>query len=209
MFSSILALEAALDRGDVSLQSLINYQKENHLPFRWHPLGFIICKLITEGRFNARFHYWPSHEGRPQDTGCQIHDHTFRFSSWVLAGEVQNIEYKVDKSDKSGIAYALYKAEYVDEISILRKTKSTICLSISSCLNQTAGSKYQMEAGCLHETKLISSEPAVTVLITEDILNQAPTVVGPLTGQAEYEYVRSYVSESDIEAIFGTSCYQN
>lgn len=206
MFSSISALEVALNRGDVSLQSLFKYQKENHLPFRWHPLGFIICKLITEGRFNARFHYWPSHEGRPQDAGCQIHDHTFRFSSWVLAGEVQNIEYK---NDKSGITYALYKAEYIDEISILRKTESTICLSVSSHLNQAAGSKYQMEAGCLHETKLISSEPAVTVLITEDILNQAPTVVGPLTGNAEYKYVRSFVTESDLEAILASSCYYN
>ena len=202
MFSSISALEAALNRGDVSLQSLLNYQKENHLPFRWHPLGFIICKLMTEGRFNARFHYWPPHEGRPQDTGCQIHDHTFRFSSWVLAGEVQNIEYK---NDKSGITYALYKTEYIDEVSILRKTESTICLSVSSYLNQIAGSKYEIEAGCLHETKLISSEPAVTVLITEDMLNQAPTVVGPLTGQVEYKYVRSLVKESDLEAILESS----
>ena len=200
------ALEAALNNGDVTLQSLLNYQKENNLAFRWHPLGFIVCKLISEGRFNARFHYWPSHQSRPQDTGCQIHDHIFRFSSWVLAGEVQNIVYK---NDSSGTAYALYKAEYKDEISILRKTEETIRLSIGSCLNQTAGSKYEMEAGYLHETKLIRSEPSVTVLITEDIINQAPTVVGPLTGLVQYEYIRSYVSDSELETILPSSIHQN
>lgn len=188
----------ALDRREISSTSLFSLVEREDAQFRWHPLGFIVCTLMVDGPWKARLHCWPSGQARPQGEECEIHDHVFDFSSWVLTGEVENIEYEVDPS---GAPYAIYSTEYIGELSILRKTTQTIHLAVRSSSMHRAGSKYEVRAGQLHETRRIGTAPAVTVLITHDVSTQTPTVVGPLAGAAKYEYVRSRVSETDLRRV--------
>ena len=195
MFKSLATLQTALDHREISSASLLSFIKNRNEPFRWHPLGFIVCTLMVEGPWKARLHCWPSGEARPQGEACLIHDHVFDFSSWVLNGEIENVEYEVGPS---GRTYAIYATEYMGELSILKKTAQTIQLAVRSSTIQLAGSKYEMQAGQLHESRRIGTAPAVTVLITHNLSMQAPTVVGPLDGAAKYEYVRSILSDADV-----------
>lgn len=195
MFESLVTLRTALDCREISIASLLSFSKAGNLPFRWHPLGFIVCTLMVEGPWKARLHCWPSGHARPQGEQCEIHDHMFDFCSWVLTGEVENIEYEINPS---GTLYAIYATEYLGDLSILKRTAQTIQLAVSASSIQPAFSKYNVRAGQLHETRRVGKAPAVTVLITKDVTIQTPTVIGPLAGEAQYEYVRSIVTETEL-----------
>jgi hypothetical protein len=200
-FSSLESLEVALDSARATPKLLFQFRESKGLPFRWHPLGFISCTLLVQGSKKARLHYWPSKVARPQDADCQIHDHIFDFSSWVLAGAVKNVEYEINEDGKP---YSFYTTEYRGETSILTKTPRTAQLTISSSSAYSAGSKYLVEAGRLHETRRIGTGSALTVLITDDVSRQPPTVIGPCNGKLRYEYTRSVLSDSELrEALTG------
>src|SRR5688572_2072239 len=127
--TSLADLEVALDTGAVTAKSLLCIQESTGAPFRWHPLGFISCTLLAHGSKKVRLHYWPVNTARAQDAQCQIHDHIFDFSSWVMAGTVENIQYK---KDNAGDIYSLYETQYTGEVSILKRTAETSCLSVES-----------------------------------------------------------------------------
>jgi hypothetical protein len=198
-FSSLESLEVALDSARVTPKLILQFRESKGLPFRWHPLGFISCTLLVQGSRKARLHYWPSKVARPQDSECQIHDHIFDFSSWVLSGAVENVEYEINDE---GEPYSFYTTEYRGETSILTKTPRTAQLVISNISAYSAGSKYLVESGRLHETRRIGSESALTVLITDDVSPQAPLVIGPCNGKSRYEYTRSVLSDSELRETF-------
>lgn len=195
MYQSLSTLEVALERNELTATSLLAQARSMNAPFRWHPLGFMACTLLVEGPWKARLHYWPVNQTRPQGNQCEIHDHVFNFSSWVLAGELENIEYQVNPV---GTEYAVYQTEYAGDRSILRKTAQTIRLSVSSACTHSVGSRYSVHAGQLHETRRVGTAPAVTVLITQDVIPNGPTVIGPIGGDCQYEYVRSIVTDEEL-----------
>lgn len=198
--ASLADFKMALDSNAISTAELLSYREAMGLPFRWHPLGFIACTLLTQGSKKVRLHYWPSMSARPQTGQCQIHDHIFDFTSWVLAGAVENIEYE---ENESGTEFSIYKAEYKAEFSMLTKTAQTIRLAVGRARTYSAGSKYEVQARRLHETRRIGPEAALTILITDDISMGAPTVVGPINGDLSREYVRSILSDADLLHVLG------
>lgn len=201
MAPSILDITQALEEGSISLQSLLLLRRKLRTPFRLHPLGFIACTLLSEGPKKVRLHYWPVADTSQQSPDCQIHDHLFEFKSWVFAGEVQNIEYSVSKS-QSGREMAEYRAEYVDDLSILERTGRTLRLAEACRSTYRAGSTYSLSAGVLHETVRLGAEPAFTVLVAHEVSAAPPLVLGPRDGENRYVYRRELLEESVIERIF-------
>jgi hypothetical protein len=201
MAPSILDITQALEEGSISLQSLLLLRRQLRTPFRLHPLGFIACTLLSEGPKKLRLHYWPVADTSQQSPDCQIHDHLFEFKSWVFAGEVQNIEYSVSKS-QSGREMAEYRAEYVDDLSILERTGRTLRLAEACRSTYRAGSTYSLSAGVLHETVRLGAEPAFTVLVAHEVSAAPPLVLGPRDGENRYVYRRELLEESVIERIF-------
>lgn len=190
-------IEHSLRSNQITASSLIDYCKEVNLPFRWHPLGFIVCNILKEGKRNVRLHIWPIAGGRRQESDCQIHNHIFDFSSWVLLGSVENIDYK--ESD-NGHLFALYSTEYLGEKSILNKSSETIALTVERITQYHSGAVYAISSDQIHETRRVSDGPAVTVLISNDVAAHSPTVIGPLNGIAQQVYIRSVLTNSELDS---------
>jgi hypothetical protein len=167
------------------------------LPFRHHPLGFLICTMFSDPPEHGRIHIWPALNASSEDVVCPIHDHVFEFTSWVLAGELQNIEYHVSAT---GRPHAMYHAEYTGNRSVLVRTSSIVNLEESSRVVHPTGSVYSVASGQLHETRLVGPGPAVSVLLTTDKNSGPPIVLGPLDGVHRYDYYRREASLEEIKA---------
>jgi len=198
MTPSIEQVERQLERGAFSLAELLSLRRALRAPFRQHPLGFLACRLLTEGPRNLRLHFWPLSGGAQQHPHCQIHDHLFEFKSWVLAGTLENVEYGLSSK---GQEFAIYRAEYAGHRSSLVKTGGVQRLSELSRYTLEAGTSYSVQAGVLHETIRVGTAPAFTVLATNDVSAEAPLVLCPLDGPERYTYERHVVEESVVETL--------
>lgn len=198
MAPSISEITKALEEGRISLRTILSLRRQLRAPFRFHPLGFIACTLLTDGPKKVRLHYWPISGGTPQSPDCQIHDHLFEFKSWVFLGEVQNIEYSISDS---GVELAEYQTEYVDDLSIISKTGRTLRLAEICRTTYQAGSTYSLSAGVLHETVRLGMKPAFTVLVANEVSAAPPLVLGPRNGENRYVYRRELLEESVAELI--------
>lgn len=196
MSSLIDKVQQMLMRGDLDLPHLLSMRQELSAPFRLHPLGFLACTLLTEGTRKVRFHVWPWGLGFQQSSNHQIHDHFFEFRSWVISGSVENVEYQ---ATHDGEELSVYRTEYEGDYSTLTRTNKTFKISELRRSRYSAGSSYEVAAGVFHKTTRVSSEPAVTVLITNDVSSAAPLVLGPNTGLDRYIFRRELVDEAAVE----------
>jgi hypothetical protein len=204
MFSRIDQLQHRLLLGRLGLHELLAIRRELRAPFRLHPLGFLACTLLTEETRKIRLHYWPLAGGAQQSPECQIHDHLFEFRSWVLGGTIENAEYVVSPEGKE---FSVYHTEYSDHRSTLTKTSSTVRLSVLRRRTYSAGSSYEVAAGVLHETVRTGTEPAFTVLVTNDVSSAAPLVLGPTDGSQLYTYERAVLDDAAIDAMLTGAFY--
>ena len=192
---SIAQIESLLERGAVRLPELLSLRRELQAPFKLHPLGFMVCTLLIEDTRRLRLHYWPAAGGAQQSPECQIHDHLFEFRSWVLEGTVENIVYV---PSPEGAEHAVYEAQYAGDRSILTKTAATLLLAVQYRSAYPAGSCYAVGASVLHETVRLGPTPAFTVLVTNDVSEASPLVLGPMNGQQTYVYHREIVPEAVV-----------
>lgn len=198
MLSSIHILKKSLQRGSVSPIELVRAAKANGVQFQWHPLGFVIGKLLQESEQTARLHIWLPGGMKAQSVTLMVHDHVFSFTSWVLAGTIENVEYKIDTS---GTEYALYLTEYSGHVSVLKKSGGTLRLVETARVQYRAGSSYSVPVGQLHETSLVGLVPAVTVLLTKATNHTSPRVAGPGDGHYEYTFSRTELSDEELHAV--------
>lgn len=183
--------------GQVSLSELLSLRRELNRPFTLHPLGFLACTLLAEGNRKVRLHFWPVEGGRPQSSKYQIHDHLFQFRSWVMAGSVENIEYAVSVD---GQEFSAYRTEYIPTGSTLIKSDKYIRISELSRRTFGIGSSYVVQAGALHKTERVVDGPAFTVLVTNDMSESMPLVLGPTDGPDRYVYERKALDDTVVEA---------
>ncbi len=196
MFETPAELERLVEVERVTAQAVVWKARELGHTFRWHPLGFVVCTLNSWGPIKVRLHIWPRGENRGQDTTCQIHDHIFDLTSWVLLGLIENTNFEPSDTGKT---YSRYRAEYIGDASILLKTLDTCTLAASDPQTYPAGSRYEILAGQLHESRRLDDSPAVTILVTRDVSKTAPSVFGPLGGPDRIEYVRTILTSAELD----------
>ena len=187
----------ALQARNVVARKLIDLCVARGLPFRHHPLGFLICTIFSHPPEHGRIHIWPGLNSTTEKVVCPIHDHSFEFTSWVLAGELENVEYH---KRATGKPFAMYRAEYTNNNSTLVRTNKTVNLEESSRVICPTGCMYSVASGQLHETRLVGHGPAVSVLLTIDESSGPPIVLGPLDGACRYEYHRIEATLEEINA---------
>ncbi len=202
MPTSIAEVERALEARSINEAMLLQLRRQLRVPFRRHPLGFVVCTLLEEGDRRLRIHYWPIAGNVQQSPECQIHDHIFEFESWVLAGTIENIEYA---AAEHGSEFAVYRTDYERDHSLLSKTNDTLRLSVVNRSVYSTGASYTVPLGTLHETVRLGTTPALTVLVTRDIASSAPIVLGPITGQDRYTYEREILPEEAVEELFSSA----
>lgn len=198
MLQSIAQIEDLLERGAVSVPEILSLRRRLHVPFKFHPLGFIVCTLLVEDTRRLRLHYWPAVGSAQQSPECQIHDHLFEFRSWILEGTVENIVYV---QSPEGVEHTVYEAKYAGDQSILTKTAAMLLLAVQNRSAYTAGSCYAVGAGVLHETVRLGQIPAFTVLVTNDVSVASPLVLGPMNGEQKYVYHREVVPEAVVSKL--------
>lgn len=195
---NIADLQIALDAWSLNPADIIEMSLSRGLEFRAHPLGFISCVIFVEGDRKARLHIWPISENISQGEGVTIHDHVFNFTSWVLAGEIIN---RCVLIDRAGVPCSVYEASYASENSILVKKDETLHIMDGEVRRYSAGMRYSMYAGQLHETKSIGSSVAVTALITHDVSANHPLVIGSISGGEKHEYHRRLLSRDELNKV--------
>jgi len=180
---------------DSQLDYFINYSLDNSLPFIWHPLGFIVCKIASNNDQNLRLHIWPKNGGKEQEPCWLIHNHIFSFQSWVLNGKVENIEYRLDYNNSE---YCIYEASYSKNRSLLSKTNIEVSIHETQRYIVQRGDKYNISASVFHESKSVGNDIAVTVLHTIDSSKNNPRVIGDITGKENYRYERQQLTKEEI-----------
>ncbi|TEU30272.1 hypothetical protein [Alkanindiges illinoisensis] len=193
MTISFSTLVNALENQVVSISDLLILRREIGVPFKLHPLGFLACTLMSEGSKKIRLHCWvEANDEIEQSSDCLIHDHLFDFKSWVFHGAIENIEYIFHES---GQEYAKYSTQYRADSSILIKSNEVLRVSESNRTVYKSGQAYTMKAGVLHRTLKVGDKPAFTVLLTNDVSEVAPVVLGAMNGSVSYSYYRKSLSE--------------
>lgn len=188
-------LKRYLETGKVDARELIEACILAGKEFRVHPLGFVACTVLVERDFKVRLHIWPSIGLGEQNADCTIHDHVFEFTSWVLAGAVENVEYP---DFKVGTGRSAYSTTYSGIKSILTRTEVTLDLGNPIRKTISQGESYRVKAGCLHETRLAGESGAITLLITRDVGKASPMVVGSVDGESKYEFERRVVGLDEL-----------
>lgn len=181
--------------GRLTLDEVLRFRTLNNLPFRAHPLGFMVCNLISDGPRKLRLHVWPEGPQATDDAACSIHDHLFNFESLVLAGKLVNIEYQ---RSSNGREFARYNAKYIGDVSVLERTSESMRVLESSRTTIGTGSFYSIEAGVLHETLRVDNSFVATLLVTFDVSNEPPVVLGPMDGADEYRFHRVVLPELQV-----------
>ena len=133
------------------------------------------------------------------DPTLEQSDCPFDSLSWVFSGAVENVEYVASLEDTE---FAIYQTAYNGDRSILTKTSDTLRISEQQRSAYSAGVAYAVSAGVLHETRRLGVTSAFTVLLTNDVSDAAPTVLGPVSGKHKYVYHRRIVPESVVEQMF-------
>lgn len=194
-FRSIKNFVQACEGNELNAKEVCNWALANNIPFVWHPLGFVMATLMSEGKEKIRLHLWPTQFQKVQKPTWLIHDHFFDLVSWVLCGEIKNIEYKKSNLEAT---HELYSVTYDSNGSILTKLDLGISLNIQSEeIIQESGS-YAIKSGILHQSISNSENTTVTVCHTIDVRGESPLVVGKLNGGFRYHYKRSKVERIDL-----------
>lgn len=196
-------LKRSLEAGQVNARELIEACILAGIEFRIHPLGFVAGTILVEKQFKARLHIWPSIGLHEQSADCTIHDHVFEFTSWVLAGAVDNVEYP---DFKIGSGHSAYSTTYSGIKSVLTRTNMRLELGKPVKKTISKGESYVVKSGCLHETRLAGESGAVTLLITRDTGKASPTVVGSVNGEYQYEFERRVVGLDELRGYLNGVC---
>lgn len=187
-----------LNTGDIDPVRLVQEFVDGGASFVWHPLGFVVCKFFEGGGRKLRMHLWSNAKHKTQQPAWMIHDHLFDLKSWVLSGQIENVEYEaVNTASK----FRIYGASYENGKSVLDRTESSVDVIEKKREIIVAGNTYLVPAGVLHESRSLKNGTSVTVCETIDKLNRNPAVIGNLEGEPRYIYSRTAVSISDLEEL--------
>lgn len=152
----------------------------------WHPLGFVSCVIKDhENEVTVRVHYWPNGERRVKNPDWPIHTHAYDLSSFILAGRIQDLQYRV----RSGEAFTVYEVGYYSGGSEIVKTDTQLDLEVVVDARRVAGEQYQVPRGTFHQTQVPVSESAVTLVALTGFGSEAPRVLGA-PDQVRYPYDR-------------------
>lgn len=155
----------------------------------YHPLGFVSCLVPCARDMILRLHFWPEGERRYKNPLWPIHTHNYRLSSFVVAGEVIDVQYDAEISEFG--AEVIYEVEYSGEDSKISESARKCFLTEARRNILKSGDSYQVERGIFHQSEVEQGRSAVTFVCLTDKGAENPLVVGEPTGRVfPYERVR-------------------
>lgn len=174
---------------------------------RVHGNGFIQIDLSER----VRLHVW-GHGAIPrQASETPVHDHTFGFTSYVLHGALENVRYQFRPDGSPTVAPEQFPVAVQPHRATVRHGEDTVLSPYGPAgvivsferLLHTAGSRYSMRAGEIHES--VPRGPSLSVIVKNGpTLSQggpAPTVFVPLGVEPDNAFDRYAEPEDKLWAI--------
>lgn len=145
----------------------------------WHALGFVHCKLHENSRGALRLHIWPKAKRGALEQKYKIHDHIFSLKSYVVYGEVTNINYELTSIvGQSAECLQLFRVKYHADGSSLVPTQKFYKVECKEKFITIKGGTYIVERGTFHESIINRDRVTVTLVATYDHVNNDPKLLG-------------------------------
>ena len=151
----------------------------------WHPVGFIHVNLGESDASNLRLHVWTSIPKEYRGLGWQIHDHTWRLTSYVICGRVRNLIYAINPSPVIA-THRIYDVKYDGRINYLEASNEQITYEILKEEIMSQGNTYTVETKAFHSSEVEENTLAATLVLAEKTQLKSPRVIGDLNGQKTY-----------------------
>lgn len=191
-----------LNKKNITIPFILNEIERLKLKFIWHPLGFIMSTYLQENNKKIRIHIWPKNYSKTQLPNWNIHNHIFDLTSWVLEGEILNIEYDLEYINNSN--NCIYEVTYNSKHSILKKTNNKIKMTEKNKTINVKGNTYSLKSNIFHSSILKGNKSALTLVLSVETDNKCPLVVGECNAKLEYIYSREEVSDDLLKRIIET-----
>lgn len=142
----------------------------------WHPLGFIHTKL-SQGKQGDTFrmHLWSSQHRDAQEQEDKIHDHLFHARSRVVYGCIRNVTYQFTPHGSG--THREVRVNYSNGHSSLQDCKTYGNLEMATTDILQAPVEYVIRRFELHETSILSSDLALTVVHTTEHAAYSPRAI--------------------------------
>ncbi len=184
--------------GDIGPKWLLELAQSESVEFRYHPLGFISGQLWQSDLEFVRLHIWCKESSVEQCPYFGIHDHVFDLESLVMCGRVMNRLYE----ELDGPAtHRVYNVRYEGEESVTRASEHSTRIRMVEETVCGTGDSYKVPKGRLHESVLVGTSPAMTVVFARRVSSSMPSVLGSLDGRGEYRYHRQKVDAELLSEI--------
>ena len=143
-----------------------------------HPLGFLYAPLLRERQRVLRLHIWLRDAPRPQLTTSPIHDHTWRLTSFVVCGELENQTIHVD--DAVDPTHRVFEIRGAGSDDFLKPTERLVRFRCSGAERVKQGRRYVMAAREFHFTEVASNVTTATIVLAERQTTAPERSLGPL-----------------------------
>lgn len=171
----------------------------------WHPQGFLKIKLgqtmldgiITEVQVNV----WSAKHRYPQADPSICHSHNGRLRSYIMYGELENRQYRVQ--EKSNQRFALYKVNYEKSSSKSKNTNQQVSCVLTNSDILKAGEKYSVDSGDFHSTHVQTGILACTLVYRHRDLDYAAYNVRKIGKDNVYTFNRQITEKQKlIDALY-------
>ena|SRR6266542_3601487 len=160
-----------------------------------HPLGFLYAPLLRERSQVLRLHIWLRDAPRPQLTTSPIHDHTWRLTSFVVCGELENQTIHVD--DAADPTHRIFEIRGAGSDDFLRPTERLVSFRCSSAERVKQGCRYVMAARQFHFTEVAGDVTTATIVLAERQTTTPERSLGPLD-MPKHHMTRAHCSSDEF-----------
>jgi len=198
---TLISISEAIEQirsGKWSGKQIAEYPAAIGRSYVWHPLGFLMAKVLEEPPLTLRVHIWPKYGGREQDPAWPIHDHIFDMKSWIIKGRLKNVLYRESENLPN---FQMYLASYEGNESVLNRTGLSLALQKEGETAYEAGQFYTVDAGVFHSSLHEQGSVAVTAVLTKSVLTAPPRIAGARDGLGQYRYRRSIASKEEVSTV--------
>ncbi|PBC80333.1 hypothetical protein SAMN05428945_5178 [Streptomyces sp. 2224.1] len=150
-----------------------------------HPLGFFCLPVLRDGDQGICVHVFEPGESEPvQLTTSPVHCHSWELTSFVLYGEVGNLQTRV-RQDPVRPTHRVFQVHSspsgVDEI---RPTSRLVRCEPGPEQTSARGQVYRLPAGAFHSTVVPSGSHAATLVLGHWLPQQSDLSLGPVEATA-------------------------
>jgi hypothetical protein len=143
-----------------------------------HPLGFLYAPLLREQRRVLRLHIWLRDAPRPALTTSPIHDHTWRLTSFVICGELENQMIHVEDTEHP--THRVFEIRGAGSDDFLKPTERLVRFRCSSAERVKQGCRYVMAAREFHFTQVAPDVTTATMVLAQRQTTAPERSLGPL-----------------------------